>query len=334
MMGFWSVSLAMLATIAICTFNRADSLRRTLESLVAMTVPKDLLWEVVVVNNNCTDDTDEVVKEFKDRLPVRCEFEARPGLSNARNRAVGVAQGTYILWTDDDVIVDVGWLQGYLDAFRRWPEAAVFGGRIVPRYEDPVSKWVKENEAMLGGVFALRDFGDKAQPLSVAEKRILPYGANFATRAVEQRRFRYDPNLGVAPNQRRTGEEIDVVTRILEAGAKGYWIPRATVNHCIGRERQTTRSIADHYARWGETQAYCATAAIGLGFAPTGSTATPPARLWFGVPRGLWRRLVSRWFRYHYYRLLSPSQIWVMHLQNYAETKGEFQYWWQRKCLE
>ena len=182
----------MQVTVAICTLNRAESLRRTLDSLAAMRVPNDFDWEVVVVNNNCTDHTDEIIAAFAGRLPVRREFEAQRGLSRARNRAVDVAKGDYFVWTDDDVMVDPGWLTAYTEAFRRWPEAAVFGGPIIARYETPVAKWLAESEALLFGVFAIRDFGSESLPLCVSEQRI-PLGANFALRAAEQRAFRYDP---------------------------------------------------------------------------------------------------------------------------------------------
>src|SRR6516162_4873021 len=138
----------MLITVGICTFNRAESLRRTLDSLVAMRVPSDLVWEIVVVNNNSTDHTDDIIGEYIDRLPVRREFELRPGKSNALNRAIDVAKGDYLVWVDDDVLVDAGLLTAYVEAFRRWPEAAVFGGRIRPRYEAPVEKWVMQSEAV------------------------------------------------------------------------------------------------------------------------------------------------------------------------------------------
>ena len=115
----------MFITIAICTFNRAESLRRTLDSLVAMRIPSDLTWEIVVVNNNSTDHTDYVINEYLERLPLRPESEPQPELSNARNRAIDAAKGDYIVWTDDDVVVDAGWLTAYVEAFRRWPEAAV-----------------------------------------------------------------------------------------------------------------------------------------------------------------------------------------------------------------
>jgi GT2 family glycosyltransferase len=75
-------------------------------------------------------------------------------------RAMDVAKGDYIVWADDDVVVDAGWLTAYVEAFRRWLDAAVFGGRITPRYEAPVEKWVIEGEAVLVGSCAIRDFGD------------------------------------------------------------------------------------------------------------------------------------------------------------------------------
>ncbi|MGA7867880.1 MAG: glycosyltransferase, partial [Stellaceae bacterium] len=98
----------MFITIAICTFNRAEALSQTLESLMVMSVPNDISWEVLIVNNNSTDHTDDVISEYVGRLPVRRELEPQAGKSNALNRAIDVAKGDYIVWIDDDVLVDAG----------------------------------------------------------------------------------------------------------------------------------------------------------------------------------------------------------------------------------
>ena len=213
----------MFITVAICTLNRAESLRRTLASLVAMQIPSDVAWEIVIVHTS-TDHTDRVISEYVGLLPVRWEFEPQSGKSNAQNRAIDLAKGDYIVWTDDDVVADAGWLTAYVGAFRRWPEAAVFGGRITPRYEAPVAKWVIENEAFLVGPYAIRDFGDRVHPLSADDENHFPYGANWAIRAQEQRAFRYNPELGPAANRRRPCEETDVIHRVLGVGrrATGY----------------------------------------------------------------------------------------------------------------
>jgi Glycosyl transferase family 2 len=132
-----------------------------------------------------------------------------------------VAKGDYIVWTDDDVLVDAGWLTAYVEAFRRWPEAAVFGGRITPRYEAPVEKWVIESEAVLEGPYAIRDFGHQVQSLSADDEDHFPFGANWAIPAIEQRVFRFDPELGPVPNRIRNQDETDVIHRLLGSGATG-----------------------------------------------------------------------------------------------------------------
>ncbi len=309
----------MFVTVAICTFNRAESLRRTLDSLVAMRVARDLAWELIVVNNNSTDHTDAVIADYRDRLPMRREFEPLRGLSNARNRAIAAARGEYTVWTDDDVVVDAGWLTAYAGAFRRWPDAVVFGGRIKPRYEPPVARWVAESERVLGGPFAIRDFGDEVLSLSVGESRV-PYGANFAVRTEEQRVFRYDPDLGLAPDRRRYDEEVDVIARLLATGAKGYWIPQATVEHCIGRERQTVGYIAAFNEGCGETCAF------------RDANAAAPASLWFGIPSRIWPRLFVWGLLYRVCRHVSPAPFWVKCLQAYSYNKGKYRYWIGRRA--
>jgi glycosyltransferase involved in cell wall biosynthesis len=302
-----------LLTVAICTSNRAESLQRTLDSLAAMQVSNRIDWELVVVNNGCTDHTDRVIGSFADRLPIRREYEPQRGLSNARNRAVDAAAGNYILWTDDDVVVAPGWLTAYAEAFERWPEAAVFGGPIIPRYAAPVPQWFSESEALLrNSVFGGRDFGDEPCPLSIARGN-LPWGPNFAVRAAEQRQFRYNPQLGLAPGQRRRGEELDALGRILQSGASGYWVPTARIQHCSDTSQQTVEYVARYFATVGETSA----------FLETGRE----ARRWFGVPRWVWRQLVEGWLRYRIHRSVSPAPIWIPHLRDYAQAWGAARYY-------
>jgi glycosyltransferase involved in cell wall biosynthesis len=309
----------MLITVGICTFNRMESLRGTLDSLVAMQVPNDLAWEIVIVNNNCTDYTDDLISQYVERLPVRREFEPMPGKSNALNRVIDVAKGEYIVWTDDDVLVDTGWLTAYVEAFRRWPDAAVFGGRIMPRYEAPVANWVTKSEAVLDGPYARRDFGDRPYPLSAADEDHFPFGANWAVRAVEQRAFRYNPELGPVPNKIRVQEDTDVIHRLLQSGATGYWIPNAIVHHRIGRERQTSRYIAAYYEQWGETWAF------------RNASITVLTPFLFGIPRRIWPRLLVWWVLYQCSRLILPAPVWVQYLQLYYYNKGILRYWVQRR---
>ena len=87
---------------------------------------------MLIVDNNCTDETANVVDAFRERLPIRRVRESRQGLAHARNRAVADFRGDVLLFTDDDVRFETGWLTGYRDAINRFPDADYFGGRILP----------------------------------------------------------------------------------------------------------------------------------------------------------------------------------------------------------
>jgi glycosyltransferase involved in cell wall biosynthesis len=304
----------MLITVAICTLNHAESLRRTLESLAAMAVPDGLDWEVVVVNNGCTDHTDEVIAAFAGQLPLRRDMEPERGLSRARNRAVDAARGDYMVWTDDDVVVDPGWLAAYLAAFQRQPAAAVFGGPVFPRYEQPVPQWILENEMQLQGVFAYWDIGKEERPLWDAQKvYYVPCGPNFAVRTTDQRKFRYNLQLGMAPGQKRRGEELDVLERVRLSGASGYWVPDARVEHCARHEMQTIRYVSNYFMSSGETDAFL--------------WGDSTRSVWFGVPRWLWRQLIEGWLLFHLLRRISPAKVWVRYLREYNSAWGAICYW-------
>ena len=101
-------------TIAICTWNRAERLTQTLTRLLDLKIPEGVSWQLLVVDNNSTDHTQEVLRRFEGQLPLSHHFEPRQGKSHALNRGVRHATGRWILWTDDDVLVPPDWLAGYL----------------------------------------------------------------------------------------------------------------------------------------------------------------------------------------------------------------------------
>lgn len=243
--------------MVICTRDRAVQLGNVLDSAARLRVPDGLVWEFIVVDNGSTDATAEVVKSYQDSLPVRLVREERAGLSNARNKAVAEAAGRYICWTDDDVMLDPEWLAAYSAAFRRHPEAALFGGQIEPVLEAPTATWFANlnNKWPITILLAKRDFGEEPRRLGFAEE-VIPFGANFAIRTIEQRLVSYEPGLGVSPYHRRIGEEAEVIFRLLSRGAVGWWVPGAKVRHMIPAHRQTWDYIFDYAAAYGETLAY------------------------------------------------------------------------------
>lgn len=301
----------MFITLLICTRNRRASLGRTLDSIARCRRPADLEWDVLVVDNGSSDGTRDEIEAFASKLPIRSVREETPGLSHARNTGVRNARGRYILWTDDDVLVDEGWLDAYRRAFLEHPEAAFFGGRVNPVLEPPTPSWLTENLDLLEHLLAARDFGSEPFEIRDADER-LPFGASFAVRAEEQRAHPFDTDLGVSPTMRRSGEETQVLRAILAEGGIGRWVPDACVQHLIPARRQTIAYVVEHYRAYGETAAYLA--------ARRGET--PPPRARWEARHGMVKSAVAIALG----RLLSRQRFLLRHACYYGFHRGYLGY--------
>ena len=295
----------MFLTVAICTRNRADSLARTLESFTKLVIPPGVEWELIIVDNGSSDHTKNAISHFSSLLPIRGVYEPTPGLSNARNRAVDEARGEYILWTDDDVIVDPNWLAAYAEAIERWPHAAIFGGKTIPEFEPPTPAWFVACQEELAAMLAARDFGD--EPLQIDTDK-LPFGANYALRMSEQKRFPYDPLLGACTGRNRVGEETAVLSAIMREGGVGYYVPDARVQHLIGRERQTLKYIGSYYRGHGET------AAMKEGAKPVSSI--------LKLPPWLIQKIIAEGFHFSAQRIFFYPQKYIKNFKKYSFFVG------------
>jgi len=240
----------MRLSVVICTWNRCELLRQTLERMTQLRVPAGIEWEVLVVNNSSTDATEAISRSFEQRLPLRYLFEPKKGKSNALNLALGAVTGAYLLYTDDDVLVEPDWMEGYVEAFKRHPECAVFGGAIEPWFEGTPPGWVEQVLPIVESAWAIRRIPRERAPFAM-EKSFLPFGANLAIRTAEQKRFPYDPKLGPNEDTQMRGEETAVVAQMLDAGEKGVWVPGARVKHYLPAARQTPEFLRGVYRGLG-----------------------------------------------------------------------------------
>jgi len=242
----------MHITVAICTWNRADLLYQTLQQLHKLRIPPQVEWDLVVVNNNCTDDTDQVISAHAGHLPLKRLFESTPGHTHARNCAIQAATGELIVWTDDDVLVDAGWLEGYAAAAARWPDASFFGGPIAPWFAAPPPDWIKQAWPLLSDSFAIRDFGNES---FVCDDRHLPFGANFALRGDVQRSYPYDTRLGLKPGDAIRGDETCLLRQMMADGHHGRWVPESRVRHYVPLQRMDYQYVREFYRSMGRNMA-------------------------------------------------------------------------------
>jgi len=133
---------SILITVVICTHNRAARLRDTLRSILPRLTADT---ELMVVDNASTDETGAVCAGLLGHEQRRVYLvEPRLGLSAARNTALVRARGEFVLFVDDDVLVESGWLQSYR-AFLLAPPSSkvgVLGGGVVPFFACPRPKWI------------------------------------------------------------------------------------------------------------------------------------------------------------------------------------------------
>jgi glucosyl-dolichyl phosphate glucuronosyltransferase len=229
----------MNASIAICTWNRSAALADTLAQLEKLRIPAGIEWEVLVVNNNCTDDTDGVCEWFRNRLPLRLLHEATPGQSYARNLAIREARGSVICWTDDDVIVDPEWLAALLDAFATHQATWVFGPSA-PEWLGAAPTWYSPR---FEGYFAVLNYG--SSPFVVKDMTRPFYGLNFAgTTAAHQMLGGFRTEFGFKGTKGGVGEDVDLFQRAMQAGMKIVYTPDAHVRHVIPPGR-----VAKYYHR-------------------------------------------------------------------------------------
>ncbi len=233
------------ATVLICTYNRADLLAETLESLRSIRTTR--AWDVLVVDNNSTDLTRAVVEARMPGFPVPLAYilEPRQGKSYALNTGLARAAGDIIVFTDDDVRVTTMWVEaacGPLDGIAP-PEYT--GGPVKPIWGSPAPAWLDQTRPDLWGTLAILDYG--RETFWFEDRRKVPLGANMAVRRVLIKRIGgFDPALGRRGKLLLGQEQSEFFARSRAAGARGVYVPDMVVYHHVPAERLTKR----YFRRW------------------------------------------------------------------------------------
>lgn len=246
--------ISKTVTVIVCTFNRSSYLLQTLESLALSSMPQGVDWEVLVVDNNSTDSTRQVVEGFcekhKDRFHYLCEPAS--GKSHALNTGLRVAKGEIIAFTDDDVIVQPDWLQnltGNLDD----QGFSGAGGKTLPYGDFVLPDWLSIEEPYnLGPIlYAAFDLGDSPKELERP-----PYGVNMAfTRKMFAKYgiFRTDMGPQGGNSSLLASEDTDFGSRILKAGEKLRYQPNAIVRHHVFAQRLNKKNFLKKFYRYGRS---------------------------------------------------------------------------------
>ncbi len=235
-----------MISVIVATHNRRHLLERTLAAFERQDWPPEDM-ELLVVDNGSTDGTAQwlAARLAAGAWPqVRLLHESRPGKSHAVNRGVAHATGSLLLFTDDDVVPDTGWVGAMARAMEE--SGADFGvGRVLPLWEAPPPAWLSP---ALYGVLAIPDNGPvRLRVAPGCNEHVMPIGANMALRAsVIARIGGWRAELGKLRNTLRSGEDHEFFLRMLSARLEGVYEPSASVGHLVPADRLTR----GYFRRW------------------------------------------------------------------------------------
>jgi glucosyl-dolichyl phosphate glucuronosyltransferase len=264
----------MRLDVIIPTFNRQEMLARTLDSLFAAVVPRGLEVRIIVVDNNSTDGTKELIlsraKENEARLSY--VFEPRQGRSSALNAGIAADDGDLIGMIDDDEEIDEHWYECVYATFSE-REIDFIGGPYIPRWGAQAPDWLPRDYL---GVIGWVEGGEKVVAYDEKYPGILMGGNAVLTRDVIKRVGSYNTSLSRTGTRLLAGEDEDMYKRLLDAGARGLYIPDLIIYHYVPPERLTKR----YFRRW------CFWRGVSLGLLERESR-SGVARL-AGIPRWLY----------------------------------------------
>jgi L-malate glycosyltransferase len=267
-----------MLTVLLATRNGARTLAGLLGSLERLHAPPGG-WKLVVADNGSTDETPVILDRFRPRLPLTVIREPRRGKNVALNAALAHLDGALAVFTDDDVLVDPGWLEALHRAADSRPDYSIFGGAIRPIWSRPPDPWILE-WVDLAVTYTVTDPALPAGPIAPN----LVWGPNMAIRAsIFSAGFRFDEGVGPSGRDYAMGSETDLTLRLAAAGHRSWFCPEAVVGHLIRAEQMSRRWVLSRAERFGRGM-----------YRRELIRMTSPPPLVFGVPRYLWRMLTAR----------------------------------------
>ncbi len=227
-----------MLSVILCTYNRDRYIYNVLASLADNNLPHSD-YEVVLVNNNSTDNTPSECERFQHDYPdvaFRYCVEPQQGLSHARNRGIKEAAGDILVYVDDDALVNTEYLRTYVDFFTRNPQAVAAGGPITPRYDGcQEPEWMSHYTRQL--VTGELNLGDKEREFP---RGAFPGGGNAAyRRSVFDTVGLFNPELGRKGNSLIGAEEKDLFDKMTSHGMHFYYLPTAILYHLIPPKKLT-----------------------------------------------------------------------------------------------
>lgn len=234
-------------SVVICTYNRQKFIGECLQCLEQQTLDKTS-WEFIVVDNNSTDNTLNIVKTFILKHPdiqSQYVFEQQQGLSFARNRGIKEANGEIIIYIDDDVETVPTYLETISSFFKDHPTAVGMGGKTLPKYSEcPEPEWISP---YLAGITGTIDRGNEMRKFTPSMK--YPSGCNMI--------YKMDILVkagGFNNELKARADDKYIFQQVKKINDEVWYVPQAFSLHNIDAKRLTFASFKKLYLKGGNEE--------------------------------------------------------------------------------
>ncbi|WP_298435878.1 glycosyltransferase [Geobacter sp.] len=243
-------------SVIICTFSRQGYLYKVLLDLLSQESVSQISYEVLVVDNNSTDNTKGVCEEFTTKYPdvFRYVFEERQGKTFALNTGIRESRGRIVAFTDDDVVIDKRWLFSINQAFVVHRDCKAFGGRVLPLWPDTLPPWIAKEGVFrnTSGAIVEHDYGNMVKSYSPG---MFPIGANmFFSREIFEKYGWFNEALNMKIKKLPMLEDMEFCNRLLKRKENFLYIPDSVVYHPIYQDRLSKNYIRKHAFKSGRAQ--------------------------------------------------------------------------------
>lgn len=294
-------------SVILPTFNSGGKVINTLKSLAEQVLDKAYAYEVLVIDNNSSDDTKAMVENFMKIYPgiFFYHFQPKQGRGNAVNKGIEQATGEVMAITDDDCVIDSRWANNILATFNR-KNIDLLTGKIIAVFQEKLPRWLDPN--LIHGPFCNINAGDVY--FENDEKRLSFAGANMAF-----------TKEGVAKYGNFTllfgrGEDVVFFNRWVKGGAKFGYAPNVIVNHINYPNRVTKEYVKKWYFLAGTGQ--------GLTLKNSGLN---KIRSFLGVPFWIYKKLIVNGLNVIRFYFTQPARSYF-HRTKVYHCAGTFSYIW------
>jgi succinoglycan biosynthesis protein ExoM len=227
-----------LVSVCICTFKRPEMLKYAIENVLSQVTKDELLFEIVVVDNDIKNSAESVINEYKrQNINIIYDCEPEQNIARARNRAIKNANGSFIAFIDDDEFPVSHWLINLYDAIKKYNVDGVLGP-VLPHFNNDPPAW------LIKGKFCERERMPTGKVLHWDDTRT--GNVLFKKKIYNEKQLEFDKRLG-----RTGGEDVDFFKRAIMSGCKFIWCDEAPVYEVVPEDRWTKTFYLKKYFRIG-----------------------------------------------------------------------------------